>query len=584
MCINFRTQGTHTYTVSEEREIRVALQQVLANRRLKFITQNGHFDASWLWFKDRIRVHGHHFDTMLAHHLLYPALPHNLGFICAQYTDQPYYKDDGKEWRNNNDIDTFWRYNVTDCCITYAAYEKLEVELQEQGLTAFYHNHVMKLQPELVLMSVGGVLCDGELKQRTAAELVDGVAEARELCQTAACEALGVVDYQFNPRSTRDLSRLFFTDLKLVGRGSSTDKENRDRMRAHPRTSPAARRTIDAINAYATESKFASVYANSRLDPDGRFRCEYKQTGVMSAPGRLSSAQTMWGTGLNMQNIPERGKGMFIADPGYVLSYYDMAQIEARFVAYLADIPTWKQQFELARLQPGSYDAHCALASEMFKVPYEDVPTYDFEADGRKTIRFTAKRCRHGLNYRMAVDRLATTTGLSIIEAEKAYRLYHWVTPEITVWWDTLAALVRRDRGITTCFGRRWLLLERFEESALDSIVAFEPQSMNGDHTASVIYKCHNDARWPRDARMILNIHDANIAMHRPEDGELVREIMRGYAEEPIYITSVADRLAGRARRDELIVPADFGQSVPDEHGVHRWSTIKKLKRQQVLA
>ena len=81
------------------------------------------------------------------------------------------------------------------------------------------------------------------------------------------------------------------------------------------------------------------------------------------------SARPAWGTGLNMQNIPENAKGMFVAPEGWEFTYYDMSQIEARIVAYLADIPEWKQQFEQARLHPGTYDAHCALASRCSRCP-----------------------------------------------------------------------------------------------------------------------------------------------------------------------------------------------------------------------
>lgn len=578
MCIAWRNQSESIYTLTEERSLRLALQELLGNRDVPLIAQNGNFDAYWMWYKDRIRVHGYWIDTMLAHHLLYPSLPHNLGFITAQYTDYPYYKDEGKSWRDTDDIDAFWRYNVKDCCITRIAAFRMLDELREQKLDEFYFNHVMKLQPHLIQMTVGGVLCDVGLKQRIADELRASVDIARQVCQDTAREALGIVDYEYNPRSPRDLGKLFFTDLRLVGRGTSTDRENRDRMRKHPRTSVAAREVIVAIDAYLRDAKFLSTYADSRIDTDNRFRCEYKQTGVQSAPGRLSSASTMWGNGLNMQNIPENAKAMFVADPGYVFSYYDMSQIEARIVAYLADIPKWKQQFEIARCNPGSYDAHCALASEMFKVAYDDVPKSDFLADGSKSMRFVAKRCRHGLNYRMQPDRLASTAGLSIQDAEAAFRAYHRATPEVMCWWDELIALVRRDRRLTSALGRRWLLLERYDEAALDSIVAFEPQSINGDHTASVIYKCHADPEWPRDARMCINIHDANIALHRPEDGELVRSIMRKYAEAPILINSIGNRLRGVDAPEALIVPAEFGISQPDDNGIHRWSTIRKIK------
>jgi hypothetical protein len=178
----------------------------------------------------------------------------------------------------------------------------------------------------------------------------------------------------------------------------------------------------------------------------------------------------------------------------------------------------------------------------------------------------------------MAPDKLATVTGLSSVEAEQAYRLYHMATPEITNWWDELLDLVRRDRSITTCLGRRWLLLERWDDNALDSIVAFEPQSINGDWTSSGIYKCHSDPRWPPSARIVINIHDANICLNRIEDGPTVREIMKQHAEKEIWINSVGNRLRGIDRPEPLIVPVELGVSQPGPDGVHRWSGIQKIK------
>ena len=577
ICINFRSQGRNHFTLSEEREIRLAIQLLLADETLRFVTQNGHYDASWLWFKDRIRCHGHYFDTMLAHHTLYPPLPHDLGFITAQYTDHPYYKDEGDLWKEQGDIDAFWDYNGKDCCITRIAYEKMDLELAEAGLASFFYTHIMHLQPELVEMTSNGVSADGERKDRLSVELGRELEEARRLCQVKAREATGVADYEFNPNSSKQLANLFFDELHLVGRGTSTDYENRERIRRHPRTPPAAKDLIVAIDTFKEQAKFVSTYVRAEPDDDGRWRCSWKQTGVSSAPGRLSSAQTNWGTGLNFQNIPENAKDMFVAPPGWEFSYYDMAQIEARIVAFLAHIPVWKLQFENARLHPGSYDAHCALAAEMYRVPYDDVPRQDRDASGKPTIRYVSKRCRHGLNYRMAADKLATVTGLPYVEAEQAYRLYHMATPQVQLWWDDVIDLVRRQGSVTTCLGRRWVLLERFDPAALDSIVAFEPQSMNGDWTSSVIYKCHSDPEWPPTARILINVHDANIALNRHEDGPTVRAIMKRHAEQPLWINSIQNRLRGIDDPEPLIIPAEMGVSLPDAHGVHRWSTIKKV-------
>lgn len=573
MCINFRAQGENRYSIKQEIDIRRAIQSLFSQPEQASVAQNANFDNYWLWYKDRIHVKQTWFDTMLAHHLLYPGLPHSLGFLTSQYTDNPYYKDEGKGWKEDGDIDDFWRYNGKDCCYTLTAQRYLLQELRQAKLDGFFFNHVMRLQPHLTRMTVGGVLCDAELKQRITDELTMEVDAARSLCQEKAQAATRNDDYSFNPRSTANLRQLFFIDLKIVGRGSSTDKENRDRMFANPKTSEAARGVITAVNDYLRDAKFLSTYATATIDDDGRFRCEYKQTGVVNAPGRLSSSSVMWGSGLNLQNIPERAKPMFIADEGYEFSYFDAAQIEARIVAWLADIKSWKQQFERARLNPGSYDAHRALASDMYGIPYEELSADDWEIDPRTGLnvlspRGKAKRCRHGLNYRMAADRLATTAKLSRAEAEVSYNLYHRTTPEIKEWWMATIEEAKTNRRLVSPLGRPWVLLERWDEAALDSIIAFKPQSTAGDHIASVVYKCERDPRWPKDARMILNIHDANIAINRPEDGPLVRSLMRTYAEEPIMING-----------EPLIIPADFGISQPDDKGIHRWSTIKKIKQ-----
>jgi hypothetical protein len=47
---------------------------------------------------------------------------------------------------------------------------------------------------------------------------------------------------------------------------------------------------------------------------------------------------------------------------------------------------------------------------------------------------------------------------------------------------------------------------------------------------------------------------------------------MKKYAEEPLLI----EGMDGQVR--ELIVPCDLKTSVADERGVHRWSTLEKVK------
>lgn len=569
MCINLRSRYDNRYSTSDERRVRMAMQRLANaadNRRVRFVVQNGAFDYGWLWFKDRIRVAKSWFDTMLAHHLLYPTLPHDLGFLTSAYTMHPYYKDELTTWREGGDISTFWEYNVKDLCITLMAQQGLLKELTDQHLDTFFFSHVMRLQPHLIEMTANGVCVDTTLKAALGKEIGKDVENARQAFYKAAQIATDDPDYTPNPGSPKQLKELFFDKLRLVGRGIKTDKANRSRMLQHPGTNDRAKAVIFALNDYAVDKKFYSTYVTSRIDGDNRARCDWKQTGTQSAPGRLSSAGTLWGTGFNLQNQPPKARPLYIAPPGYVFFYFDLAQAEARIVAFEAEIPSWQAQFEQARLD-GSYDCHRALASEMFNIPYDSVPTSDQNEDGSYSIRYTAKRCRHGLNYRMMPDRLSETLKINPHEGQRLWNIYHRTTPELRVWWKALEDEVRTNKMLFNAYGRRLYIPGMLTEESLESIVAFKPQSLVGDHCTKVIYLCHDDPRWPRSARILINVHDSLTGIAKPEDVTTCLRICKQYAETPITI-----------KGKSVILPADLSVSTPDDQGIHRWSNLKKVK------
>jgi len=566
MCISLRDLRRNRFTVSEERQLLQRAQRLFDDPTTRIVAQNGSFDSYFLWCRDRLQIRKVWFDTLLAHHALYPSLPHNLGFLTSQYTEHPFYKNEKDRWREGGNIDDFWIYNCKDCIITFTAMQKLHKELSAQGMEDFFFNHIMRLQPHLVRMTVGGMLADVPLKDKIAEELREEVAKLSQQFHLAVHAATNDTEYNPSPRSAPQLRELFFAKLKLVGRGLSTDATNRKRMYDHYKTGDAAKKVITILDTYKKEDKFLGTYAEMTIDDDDRVRCDWKQYGTTKAPGRLSSSSVMWGSGTNLQNQPERAYAMFIADPGYELFYFDLSQAEARYVGWEARIEKWKEQFERARLNPGTYDCHRALASEMWNIPYDDVPKKDRDASGIITKRFTAKRCRHGLNYRMGPDRLAETTGLLLNEAHNAYNIYHRITPELRRWWKELEDEVKKTRVLYNAFGRRLMVLERIDEDSLESIVAFKPQSSIGDKVSQVIYQSHSDEQWPRHARILLNVHDALIGIARADVTKTALAICKRYAESPIMV-----------RGEPLIIPADTKISVPGEDGIHRWSTLKEV-------
>lgn len=568
VCIPLRTANENLYDAATEARLLLRIQALFDDPDIQFIAQNATFDGYYSWMKDGLKLHRRPvYDTLLAHHTLYPQLPHSLGFLVSQYTSHPFYKDEGKDWRESGTVDDFWAYNCKDTALTVAVYEATKRELQQQKLFDFFTSHVMRLQPSTVRATAYGVRFDVEHRQELSDQLTDYVSKLRADFQRKALEAASG-DERFaavNPSSPSQLAELFFQKLRLVGRGTSTDVKNRQRMREHALTPEPARAMLAALDLYAKEQKFVSTYVNVRISEDGRMRSEYKQHGVAKAPGRLSSSSLLDGTGTNLQNQPGRAHRLFLADPGCAFGYFDLSQAEARVVAYLARIDKWKADFERARLT-GDYDCHRALAADMWKMPYDEVPSKDVDSEGEFTLRYKAKRCRHGLNYRMEAPRLAETANLSLREAYSAYDLYHSTTPELRVWWKELEHEARTTKQLWSPLGRRWVIMQRIDEQALESIVAFKPQSTIGDKVSQVWYQSENDPRWPHSCRIALNVHDALICHGPVEKIKTCLAIMKEYAESPILING-----------EELIIPADLKMSVPDDKGMHRWSTLEKV-------
>jgi uracil-DNA glycosylase family 4 len=589
ICINWRDDRDNRFSLREEANILYAIQDLCDSHKqnaVPLIGQNAQFDTYALRLKDWLSV-SFSDDTLLQHHTLYPQLPHNLGFLTSQYTTHPFYKDELESWKEGGTIDDFWRYNGKDTCITLRCWERMCEELKSQDLWRFYREHVMRAHPHLVSATIHGVAVDLKRKEQLVKLISEDVQEILAKFHDCVHQLTGDPFYDPNPGSWQQMKALYFDRLRLKGRGTSTDESNRVNILKNPETPLLAKEMIGYVNRYAEEAKFLGTYADSTVGPDGRFRSEYKQNGVQKAPGRLSSAALLDGQGGNMQNQPVRAREMYLCDPGMVFGYFDLSQAEARVVGWRAGIQKWMHQFEKARLD-GKYDCHRALASEMFKVPYDKVPTSDHDDNDKPTIRYIAKRCRHGLNYRMERYRLSEVTGLSYNEASRNFVIYHSTTPELERWWDAEETNFRKTKTVFNALGRRFRVIQRIDDEVLKSIVAFYPQSTIGDKITQVWYESESDDKWPEDARVAIDVHDNLVCIASPRTIKTALSIMIKYAEKPIPIRNVFTN-----KIEELIIPADAKMSYPvsyvlddkgkwdykeDPNGVHRWSHLKKVE------
>jgi uracil-DNA glycosylase family 4 len=108
------------------------IDKVLNDPKIKILGQNYKFDQERLERICGITTHSLFCDTMMMSHTLYPELPKGLAFLCSFYTEEPYYKDEGKEFNPKKDkLDRLYLYNAKDAAVTMEVFEEQLKEYAE---------------------------------------------------------------------------------------------------------------------------------------------------------------------------------------------------------------------------------------------------------------------------------------------------------------------------------------------------------------------------------------------------------------------------------------------------------------------
>jgi DNA polymerase-1 len=261
----------------------------------------------------------------------------------------------------------------------------------------------------------------------------------------------------------------------------------------------------------------ATIRLRSRLavEPDGRGRVHFAYSFHRTGTGRLSSGadaqeegKERESEGGNAQNLADRDRRMFCAEPGFVLLQLDWSQIEARVQAWLA------QDRKLLEAYRAGMDVHSMAASALFGVPIEEVESRTMWFEGaQRSYRHVAKKWRHGRNYGMGAKKASEMYGISRTEAERLEKADDEMWPEMAAFREREIAEVLRTGMLTNPFGRTaafkrekrakgWIVGER--EEAL----AFRPQSTVGDMCKAMLPRLEQIA-LEQDAELLATVHDS---------------------------------------------------------------------------
>lgn len=509
--------------------------EVMANGKIRKIGQNFKFDERLLHtcvdgtLNFGIATNGFYFDTLLAFRVLYPELNGSLQFSTSVMTEEPYYKDEGREYNPTKDrLDRLLLYNAKDAAVTYEVYERCLEELEQRGLSKFFFQFQMPLHAFYSRIEERGILQDPVARDI----LAEKYEEQRMRLQAELDElTLEYTDKPMNVNSNGkkgDMPFLVFECMKCPPR-KGTDEQTIDALRRNGFVKdPKKLRILELIGEIRKVRKTIGTYIDAETDHRGRLLTQYRiilETGRTSTSILKPPVATRQ-LGLAFQTITKHGdigsdlRRMFIPDPGYVFIEPDLSGAEARVVALLADDSRLLKAFRYG------IDVHRLTASWIFDVALNGMldTFWDVDDDNAKVLaghindilkyripedqRQIGKTFRHAGHYDMQKKTAAETAGISEWKASQILEKFHKTNPNIKDIFhkQIISSLKWNNRTLVSPNGRQRMFLNIWGEELWKEAYAQIPQSTVSDQNKKAAQAF--EVRCP-EAMILAESHDS---------------------------------------------------------------------------
>lgn len=597
--------------------------QLLADPEILKIGQNFKFDQRILerCNNDRtevgLHVNGFFFDTNLAFKCLFPELSGKLEFMCSVLTEEPYYKDEGKEYNPKKDrLDRLLLYNAKDAVITYEVFEKLVEEMSSiecwpgYRLIDFFFDKVMPLHPFYSRLERRGIKRDAFMQRFLLESYTDKLNEAQERLDMQALKfwpdkemrkykhaKTGQVRMKrFNAGSTGkdgEMKKLIFGYMKCPQR-NGTDEKTLDALARNAIKDPDKIEVLESILEVRKIDKVIGTYVCANPDYRGRFITSVRltlETGRTST-NIVKSPVFTEPTGSAFQTLTKHGeqgadiRSMYVPDEGFVFFESDLSQAEARVVALLARDDKLKKMFDYGldvhRVTTGWIDGTC---------PDDELASFFSEQDDKavraivqslnkllKSLindeqRQIGKKFRHAGHYDMGKREASLQAHVSEWKAGQILDKFHKSNPNIRGVFhkEIIDALNHNNRVLVTPHGRRRQFLNEWGNDLWKEAYANIPQGTVSDHLKFAAQRIEKRLPW---IHMLAEAHDSFLAMVPLATGEQypfkyldrMKEVTKEEMEQPIDFRNCT------LSRGTLVIPCDM--AVGDKN----WLVMEKCK------
>lgn len=417
-------------------------------------------------------------------------------------------------------------YNGLDCCLTHEIFGAISKQLDNVSNNTYRFS--MDLMGPCLEMAMRGVLID--IVER------DRLVEAYNIDLQTIVGQLNTIlikglELQLNWRSPQQLKEFFYGTLglhpvkKRNTKGEYVPTVNRDALEKLEGDYFIARPFVNHILGARDLGKKISAL-QTEVDQDNRMRTSYNIGGTTT--GRLSSSMNDFGTGGNFQNLEERLRRIFIADPGMKFAYIDLEQAESRLVGAII-WNLFKDPIYLDACESG--DLHTTVSKLVNpQLPWTGELKADKEIAERPfyrqhSFRHMAKVLGHGTNYVGTPPTMHKHTKIDQSIIKEFQNKYFEAFPGIRRWHHHVEQVIREVGVMTSLMGRRRHFFgRRNDPTTVREAVAFDPQGSVADILDTGMVKVWRSGLCD----LLMQVHDAILVQYAEEkEDEVLPQILK---------------------------------------------------------
>lgn len=527
-------------------------------------------------------------DILIKTRVIFPEMPRKkLNDISSLWTREPYYKEEGKEFKlGKSNISQLLLYNAKDCAVEKEVDEEQDKDLKEIGdyygvnLVDYYYNYMMRKHKFYIRMENRGFAVDFERQ----AELKKRYTEMQAKVHNRLSERLG---YELNVKSYPQVFELLYKVLKFkpLKRNPTSEDAIVRLLSNHAAKKKGSKEILEDVLEERRIRDQKSRYINFVPDYDGTCKSSYNicatettrsSTSILKKPIRPKKVGLAFHTIAAHGRLAKDIKSMLKPRKGKCIVKADASQAEARVVAVLA------KQWDLLEVFD-KIDIHrrtAALVLDLLPtldlrpifIPYVD----ELPKDGPE--RFCGKKTRHAGNYEMGKGRFMMEFNTDAQKFEINMNISEWKAGQMIRkfreadtrleenFWNDIKEAIQSTRCLIDPFGGVRIFNGRMDNELFKEGYANIPQRTVSHVVQGAALKIEDELQ-DDDGYFIGEKHD-ELIMEVPENNwEPYARLLKKHMESPIDFNNCS------IKRDYILtIPCDV--EISDTH----YGDFRKVK------